>query len=1136
MEVPAAREPVSVPFVLLAVFVLLLVSAGPASASGPDGRVRGFVTDSVSGSPVPGAFVRIEASDLPWAFEGSSDGSGYFQIAVPPHRYTMSVSESAHLLSTTAIAVGSAQTVWSNVTLSPASSRSARLQGYVTDFVTFAPVTVGRIVAGPWVGSFSSYQNASALNASGYYAMNLVPSSYDVHTDGVIGYAAYDYYPVYIGTGEVLWYNLSLNPNPVDSWINGTVYDQVTSSPIAGANITARVDGLLYLPSVSSNATGRYSMPVPSGNVEIAADALGHAPSSASVYVWSGGGQYALDFALTPFSKTVRGYLTDGVTHAPLPGVLVTVAPLFFTGYYDQATTNASGGYQLSVPDDYYVVSARQTGYTPWSAYIINFAGSTAWANGTLWPIVSRISGYLTDAVDGSPVPGLVVSAIDLRTSYQAVTTADAAGFFSVAVPPSPAMSVWAYGNANYAGNVSYVETRPYVTTWANMTIDRLSAAIVANVTNAVTGQPIAGVSVIAAWFTGTSFGTTNATGIAIVNAPTTVDVYVTAIASGYEYWTGILHPVAGTNPLSISLWPILPYDVHIRGYVRDPNSGTGVSYVAVEAAWDTGSTATAYTNGTGYYDLSTVAAPQTVQARETGFAGSQASVSPASGDVLWVNLTLAADSSPPVVRSFTATPSTGLDPAHPAALLANVSEARLDNAFLSIHMMYSSLAGVGSFLNLGYRDPSTISIANPSNGTFTVSSSWDTQTPVARLTDLLHSTWWPVLTISPFLAAVNGYYDDASLTSPTVGNAVFDTRDGRLLFVITTSGYIGPHDDLTSTFEPAAYGFRIDLTSAAILGYALISGPTFALGSLHLALASAVPSGTYAGVLELRDAAGQYTQAAVLMQTVADTTPPVASAGADFTVNEDAAMAFNGTGSTDNVEIVNYTWTFVDGGPRSLFGPDPSFVFATPGTYVVTLTVRDAAGNAATDTVAVTVRDVTNPALTLSSPAEGLIYSGSLVITANATDNVGVVRVKLFVDSVSIQDDFAAPYEFVLAAGSLSVGNHTIQVIAYDAAGNSASQIRHVTVVAGSGGGLLPNVVVFGGLILLVLAGVAGLALVLLRRKRPRPPAMVPSPPPSTEVAQRTTAPLEEPPTEPAAPEPTPPTEPDPDFDLPLQ
>src|SRR5207253_3513967 len=109
MDVSATRAPLSVRFVLLAVFVLLLVSAGPASASGPDGRVRGFVTDSVSGSPVPGASVRIEASDFPWGFTAGADGSGYFQIAVPPHRYTLSVSDPAHLLSTSAIAVASAQ-------------------------------------------------------------------------------------------------------------------------------------------------------------------------------------------------------------------------------------------------------------------------------------------------------------------------------------------------------------------------------------------------------------------------------------------------------------------------------------------------------------------------------------------------------------------------------------------------------------------------------------------------------------------------------------------------------------------------------------------------------------------------------------------------------------------------------------------------------------------------------------------------------------------------------------------------------------------------------------------------------------------------------------------------------------------
>ena len=132
---------------------------------------------------------------------------------------------------------------------------------------------------------------------------------------------------------------------------------------------------------------------------------------------------------------------------------------------------------------------------------------------------------------------------------------------------------------------------------------------------------------------------------------------------------------------------------------------------------------------------------------------------------------------------------------------------------------MHSSLAGVGTFLNLGYLDPADVSVANPANGTWTVSSSWDTRTRVARLSDVFSSTWWPVVTGSPFLAVVNGYYDDASLASPTLAGALFDTRDGRFLFVITATALIGPTDDPTSTFAPYASGVRIDLATAAIVG-----------------------------------------------------------------------------------------------------------------------------------------------------------------------------------------------------------------------------------------------------------------------------------------------------------------------------
>jgi len=94
------------------------------------------------------------------------------------------------------------------------------------------------------------------------------------------------------------------------------------------------------------------------------------------------------------------------------------------------------------------------------------------------------------------------------------------------------------------------------------------------------------------------------------------------------------------------------------------------------------------------------------------------------------------------------------------------------------------------------------------------------------------------------------------------------------------------------------------------------------------------------------------------------DATPPVADAGPDQTVYEDTLMTFDGSGSSDNVGIVSYVWTFVDVTPQTLTGMTPAYTFTTSGIYIVTLDVSDPAGNHATDTVTITV---------LPSP-EGLI------------------------------------------------------------------------------------------------------------------------------------------------------------------
>lgn len=81
------------------------------------------------------------------------------------------------------------------------------------------------------------------------------------------------------------------------------------------------------------------------------------------------------------------------------------------------------------------------------------------------------------------------------------------------------------------------------------------------------------------------------------------------------------------------------------------------------------------------------------------------------------------------------------------------------------------------------------------------------------------------------------------------------------------------------------------------------------------------------------------------------DSESPNAMAGDSQNVPVGTVVGFNGSGSTDNVGVVNWTWTFMEYDwkiERVLYGPTPTYRFDNAGNYWVQLTVRDAAGNAA--------------------------------------------------------------------------------------------------------------------------------------------------------------------------------------------
>ncbi len=149
---------------------------------------------------------------------------------------------------------------------------------------------------------------------------------------------------------------------------------------------------------------------------------------------------------------------------------------------------------------------------------------------------------------------------------------------------------------------------------------------------------------------------------------------------------------------------------------------------------------------------------------------------------------------------------------------------------------------------------------------------------------------------------------------------------------------------------------------------------------------------GSFEIVLHVFDAVG-LRGADTMNVTVLDITPPEADAGLDQTIDEGTLITFNGSNSTDNVNIINYTWTFVDGDPIVLYGSQADYRFSDPGEYVVTLTIRDGSGNMDTDTITVIVKDITPP--DADAGPDQTINEGTM-ITFNgsfSTDNVNIIN-----------------------------------------------------------------------------------------------------------------------------------------------
>lgn len=202
--------------------------------------------------------------------------------------------------------------------------------------------------------------------------------------------------------------------------------------------------------------------------------------------------------------------------------------------------------------------------------------------------------------------------------------------------------------------------------------------------------------------------------------------------------------------------------------------------------------------------------------------------------------------------------------------------------------------------------------------------------------------------------------------------------------------------------------------------------------------------AGVYDLQLTVWDVAGNVGADAMVL-TVRDTTPPIADAGPDQKVPQHSVVTFDGAGSTDNLAILGWTWSFnYDSTDKEFRTPTPTFRFDLVGTYVVRLTVRDAEGYASWDLMEISVIDIEPPVAVAGGNIT--IEWGSTVIFdgTGSWDNVGVQNLTWsFAYGKVTRYLHGWTRDFTFSRE----GNYTIILTVADAAGNTDSTTMRVDV-----------------------------------------------------------------------------------------
>ncbi|HEV7453908.1 MAG TPA: Ig-like domain-containing protein, partial [Candidatus Saccharimonadales bacterium] len=376
------------------------------------------------------------------------------------------------------------------------------------------------------------------------------------------------------------------------------------------------------------------------------------------------------------------------------------------------------------------------------------------------------------------------------------------------------------------------------------------------------------------------------------------------------------------------------------------------------------------------------------------------------------------------------------------------------------------------SRLDLGHAVPSTTlcstqyCLANPTNGSaqfLTYSPSGGSFTVnLSGITGTLSAEWYNPATLvsTPAGNPVNGG-GTSSFTAPFTGPSV--------LFLTQVTA---PSISLSGVTNGSTVKGSVSLSASVTNGDAVAS-VKFMAGGTQIGTASSSPYTSSWDTTTIADGAYQLTAVAldasnntlasspaisvtvnnyVATPAALTITAPTSGATLGGTVNTIAADASDSEGIQDVTFYLDNTQS----GASTALGTVTSAPYQvnldtsalSNGNYAVRVVARDTHLTPATLSVPVAIfnPDVTPPTVSLASPANNSLLSGTTPVAANASDQSGISNVTFYVDGAQVAQLTGTPYTFAWDTTTAAEGSHQIYAIASDTVGNSA-QTTTITV-----------------------------------------------------------------------------------------